>query len=323
MSWALTLRLLVLLAVVACGWLLGRLRWLEAEQPSRVVGQLALYIFIPALLFRTTARVDLAALPWATVLALFTPLLLLLFLQYAWQHRTADLPPAGPGTRALAISFGNTVQVGIPMASALFGEAGLAIHVTLVSVHALVLVTAVTVLTELDLARHRAVGSGPVALGSTLLTTLHNTVVHPVMLPVLLGLACNAAGLPLPPMLDDMLALLASAVVPLCLVLIGLSLADHGLAGQLAAALRLVAFKLLLTPLVVLVVAHWGFRLGGLPLAVVVMLAALPIGSNAQIFAQRYGTLEAEVSAGMVLSTLAYIVTAPLWLVLLARLGAT
>ena len=80
--------------------------------------------------------------------------------------------------------------------------------------------------------------------------------------------------------------------------------------------------KLLVLPALVLVVAHWGFGLGGLPLAVLVMLAALPVGSNALIFAQRYRTLEAEATAAIVLSTLAFVLTAPLWLAVLARLGA-
>ena len=73
-------------------------------------------------------------------------------------------------------------------------------------------------------------------------------------------------------------------------------------------------------PALVFAVAHWGFRLTGVPLAVVVMMAALPVGSNALIFAQRYHTLEAETTAATVFSTLAFVVVAPLWLALLAWL---
>jgi predicted permease len=77
--------------------------------------------------------------------------------------------------------------------------------------------------------------------------------------------------------------------------------------------------KLLLQPALVLVVAHWGLALHGLPLAVLVMLAALPAGSNAMMFAQRYRALEAEVTAANVLTTLVFVLTAPLWLMVLAR----
>jgi predicted permease len=49
--------------------------------------------------------------------------------------------------------------------------------------------------------------------------------------------------------------------------------------------------------------------------------AAMPIGSNALIFAQRYTALEAEATAAIVLSTCGYMLTAPLWLWLPGRLA--
>ncbi len=87
-------------------------------------------------------------------------------------------------------------------------------------------------------------------------------------------------------------------------------------------SLALAAAKLLVVPALVLAVAHWGFGLGGLPLAVMVMAAAAPVGSNALIFAQRYMTLQAEATAAIVFSTLAFMATAPLWLAVLGRLGS-
>jgi len=91
--------------------------------------------------------------------------------------------------------------------------------------------------------------------------------------------------------------------------------------GHLRGALGVTLLKLLGLPALVLAVAHWGFGLEGLPLSVLVMLAALPVGSNALIFAQRYNTLQAEATAAIVFSTLAFVLTAPLWLALLGRLA--
>jgi malonate transporter len=71
----------------------------------------------------------------------------------------------------------------------------------------------------------------------------------------------------------------------------------------------------------VLVVAHGVFGLAGQPLAVVVMMAALPSGTNALIFAQRYNTLQAESTAAIVVSTLAFAGTASLWLAVLHALS--
>jgi predicted permease len=118
------------------------------------------------------------------------------------------------------------------------------------------------------------------------------------------------------------LGLLGAAVVPLCLVLIGMSLAVYGLQGRAKGALAASFIKLLLLPALVLLVARAAFGLHGLPLAVLVMIAALPVGSNALIFSQRYRTLEAEATAAIVFSTLGFVATAPLWLLALRALGA-
>ncbi len=337
MSSLIFFKLLGLFLVVALGWLAGQRRWLgpgtqvgaAGTDPSRVMSNAAFFIFIPALLFRTTARIDVSALPWATLAAFFAPAMAVLVCVYAWQrvrhrlrYRQSPANPAVPSVRAISATFGNTVQIGIPLSAALFGEKGLSIHIAIVSLHALSLLTVCTALVELDLARARAAqGHADSHLWATLLSTARNTVIHPVVLPVLAGLLWNALGWPLPQVIDETLLTLSQAVVPLCLVLIGLSLAYNGVRGAVKGALALCALKLLLLPAVVLVVSHWGLGLNGLPLAVVVMVAALPVGSNALIFAQRYDCSQAEVTAAMVFSTLAFLLTAPLWLLVLSWLG--
>ena len=324
MSSSVFFKLLAIFVVVAIGWVVGKLRWLgdanNGSDPARTLANAAYYIFVPALLFRTTARIDFATMPWRTLLAVFVPLVLMLLAVYATQRfgRRSEHTSAVPAVRAISASFGNTVQVGIPMAAALFGESGLAIHLAIVSLHALVLLTLSTALVELDLARAKAaLGELDTHLGQTLLSTARNTIIHPVVLPVLIGLTWNGLGLPIPTVADEILQTLGQAVVPLCLVLIGMSLAYYGVQGAAFGALVVSGLKLLVLPALVLGVAHWGFQLDGVPLAVVVMMAALPVGSNALIFAQRYRTLEAETTAATVLSTLAFVVVAPLWLSLL------
>jgi predicted permease len=319
-------KLLALIATVALGWAAGRMRWLGAPEgansPARVLGAAAFNVFVPALLFRTTVRLDFAHMPWRTLAAFFLPVLGVLLLVYAWQRRTAVAQgPAVPAVRGIGGAFGNSVQLGIPLAAALFGEAGLAIHIALVSLHALVLLVLLTALVETDLARAHAQRAGSQPILRTLATTLRNTVIHPVVLPVLAGLAWNATGLGLHPVADDMLVMLGAAVVPLCLVLIGMTLAQHGLPPQPRAALYTVLVKLVVQPALVLAVAYGGFGLTGTPLGVVVMMAALPVGSNALLFAQRYRTLEAETTAAIVISTVAFVASASLWLAVLARLG--
>ena len=326
MTWPIFSKLLAIFITVAIGWFVGRMRWLGESDaggtggdPARVLASAAYYIFVPALLFRTTARVDFAALPWLTLAGFFAPVLLLIISIYAVQRwrGAGQTMPAQPSVQAITSAFGNTLQVGVPLAAGIFGEAGLALHITVVSLHALVILTALTMLVELDLAR----GHPGASLGRTLVQTVRNTVIHPVVLPVLAGLLWNALGLTLPDLLDEVLQLLGTAVVPLCLTLIGMALAYYGWPSAWRGMVGLVAMKLLLLPAMVLVTAHYAFGIGGQPLAVIVMMGALPIGSNALIFAQRYRCREAETTAATVLSTVLFVLTAPLWLTVLNSLN--
>jgi len=315
------LKLVAIFFIVVLGWVAGRLKWLGNNDPARTLSNAAFYIFVPALLFRTTARVQFSTLPWGTLAAFFVPVLGLLVIVYAWQrrrNRTRALPVAAPSVRAISATFGNTLQIGVPMVTALFGEAGLSIHIAIISLHALTLLSVLTALVELDLARERRqLGHSKAHLLQTLGKTARNTIIHPVVLPVLAGLVWNALFPPLPAIVDETLLTLSQAVVPLCLVLIGMSLAYYGVRGAAKGAIAISVLKLLVLPAVVLAVGHWGMGLNGLPLAVVVVAASLPVGSNALIFAQRYEAQEAEATAAIVFSTFAFVLTAPIWLAVL------
>ena len=240
MSTQVFVKLLVIFAVVAIGWAVAKSGRLGAGDPARTLSNAAFYIFVPALLFRTTARLAFSRLETTTLLAFFAPTLLLAGTVYVverWRRRDRHDGAAVPSVRAISSSFGNTVQIGIPLAAALYGEAGLAIHVTIVSLHSLTLLTVLTALVELDLARERRRADPHGAhLMHLLATTARNTIVHPVVLPVLAGLAWNVWGPALPAFADEILQTLGTAVVPLCLVLIGVSLAHYGMRGAVRGA---------------------------------------------------------------------------------------
>lgn len=319
-------QLIGIFTVVALGYAAIVSGLLPREHTARVLSAAAFTIFAPALLFRAAARLDLGALPLSLLAAFFVPTLGWLIGTYAFQRFRHPEPPAGPSVHAITVSFGNTVQVGIPVAAALFGVTGLQLHITIVSLHALIVLTVVTALVEFDLARTEPTnGRGARAHLGTVLTTARSTVIHPVVLPVLVGLAWNLVSHPwgwqLPTPVDDVLVLLGQAVVPVCLVLIGVSLAEYGVRGHVTGAGLLAASKLGVMPAIVLVVGHLVFGVSGMQLHVAVICSALPVGSNALLFAQRYRTLEGRTTAAIVVSTLAFMVTLPLWLLVIAALG--
>ena len=318
MTSAVFLKLLAIFVVIAIGLIAGRAKFFGGGEAARALSNTACYLFAPALLFRTTARIDFATMPWSALAAFFVPAVGWMLVIYAWRkwrrRHGSGMLPAEPSVRAISSTFGNTAQLGIPLAAALFGERGLSIHLAIVSVHALTLLSVLTLLVELDVARS---GTGPASLGRTLLNTVRNTVIHPIVLPVMIGIAWNLSAAPIPAAMDEILVMLGQAVVPVCLIAIGMSLAHYGIRGAARAAVWISVAKLLAMPLFVLLAGYAVFGLRGLPLTVIVMAAALPTGANALMFSQRYAAQEAETTAVLVVSTAAFVATAPLWLSLL------
>ena len=143
--------------------------------------------------------------------------------------RRAPSPVAAPAVRAISASFGNSVQLGIPMAAALFGEAGLAIHIALVSLHALILLTMLTVLVETRPGARADTAARPsvprcARRCATPCCTRWCCRCWPVWPGTSPAWACTRWSTRRWPASG-------SAVVPVCLVLIGLSLAYYGVQG--------------------------------------------------------------------------------------------
>ena len=223
--------------------------------------------------------------------------------------------------RALGHTFSNNVMVGVPLVGLVFGQAGLVTLFTLISVHALILLTVATVVLELALARNQPGGADgqahvPPALWRMVLQALWSGLVHPVPLPIIAGLLYAQTGWPIPPLIDKPLQLLGQALGPLALLLVGVTLAFSTVGPHFRAALRIALVKNAALPLAVGTLG-WALGLSGLPLAVMVTAAALPVGANVFLFAQRYEVGQDEMTAGVTVSTALGMATVPvvLWVV--------
>ncbi len=292
--------------LVALGYAAGRARWLRAES-TKDLSNLVFLVLTPALMFRTMGKVDVRQLDFKPLATYFAAAFILFALTLLWQgfnRRAAVL--------ALAATFSNTVMIGIALVGLAYGEAGLVILLTLVSLHALVLLTAGTVVLELAVAREASAGQqGTRAMLCTVLGAVRNAVIHPVPLPILAGLLFAQTGWAIPDVVDRPLQWLGQAFGPLALLLVGVTLAGTAVGPYLRGALVVTVVKNLLMPALV---GGLGCLLGlsGLPLLVMVVTAALPIGANVFLFSQRYSVAEELVTASVIVSNAAALLTVPL-----------
>jgi predicted permease len=156
---------------------------------------------------------------------------------------------------------------------------------------------------ELQVAHEQAAVSGAQRpIWRTVASAVRNAIIHPVPLPILVGLAYAQTGWGLHPIVERPLALLGSAFGPIALVLVGITLSQTPIGKQFMSALKLSLVKTLLHPALMLGVG-WLLGLRGLHLAVMTVAAALPIGANVFLFSQRYRKEEDTVTAGVAVST--------------------
>ena len=194
-------------------------------------------------------------------------------------------------------------MIGTPLVALAWGEPGLVTLFTLYTVHTVVLLTSATLVLELAVMREAAATGEPRRPVATVLTALRNSLLHPVPLPIVAALLFAQTGLALPPLVAQPLELLAGAFTPMSLILVGLTLASTSWNVHWRGALALSAVKNLLHPLLV-AIAGWLLGVSGVPLAVMVVVASLPIGANVFLFSQRYRVAEDLVTASVGLSTL-------------------
>ena len=88
----------------------------------------------------------------------------------------------------------------------------------------------------------------------------------------------RTGGWGLHPALDEALLGLSRAVVPVCLLLIGVNLAQYGLRGRMRGALGTSVLKLFVLPACVLLFAHTVVHLSGMDLEKVLTTNDLEIG---------------------------------------------
>ncbi|ANY63726.1 AEC family transporter [Comamonas aquatica] len=309
---ALTALLPVVLLIVL-GFITAKLDWVRPAAVKDLTN-LVFYILTPALLFRTMASVKLGELDFSPILVYFLAVGLVFvgtMLVFGFNTLAA--------ARALAHTFSNNVMIGIPLVGLVYGQEGLVTLLTLISVHALVLLGSGTVVFELAQARQFSSEGRPQGLARTLGQAIKNSVIHPIPLPIIAGLLYAQTGWGIPGVVDKPLQLLGSALGPMALLLVGITLAYSKLGSMIRPAMRIAVVKTVVHPILFLGVA-WLLGLRGIPMAAMALAAGLPVGANVYIFSQRYGVAQEEVTACIALSTGLSLFTLPVVLLVLERL---
>ena len=272
-----------ILAAVGYGWVK-----LGFEYRVEFVTRLAMTLSVPCLIFVAlmTADIDPQALG-SLSLASFTAygLVSIVFLGIV------KLRKLDTSTYLAPLVFGNTGNLGLPLAMFAFGEEGLSYAVVVFAVMAILSFT---------------IGVWVVAGGGSPIRVIK----EPVVAATFLGALFLWQGWQTPIFLTNALELIGQMAIPIMLITLGVAIARLE-TKDMGRAVWLSAIKVVVSAGAAWTAARW-FGLAPIPSAVLIVQLATPVAVTSYLLAEKYGH-EAQPVAGLVVaSTLLCVISLPL-----------
>ena len=298
--------------LIAVGYLVARFKLLSSAA-AQGISEFAFTLGIPALLCRTiaTAHFEHVA-PAAIWISFFGAAAIVWLVATVWTPLVLARPAADAPSISMSSIYGNTVMLGLPLCIASYGPEATPIVALVVSIHAPLLLTAAAL-------HSAAVGDTPAAPREIVNSLWQDFARNPIILGIVAGALWRVTGLELPTAIDRFLELLAAAGVPAGLTALGLTLVSFQIKGQVPTLATVLVLKLVAMPIVAWVIAAKFFALPELTVGVITILAAMPAGANAYLFAVHEKRALNSASGAVALGTILTAATATVVISLIGR----
>ena len=302
---------LVLLMLMSVGYFMGVLGWMTAQE-KKFVSKYIVNIAVPCNcvvgLLNNLSHDQLAQAGIMLVSGLLgVGATLLLSMALATLLR---LPRERWGVFVLMAGLSNTIFIGIPVSTQLFGEACM----PYLMIYFLANTTFLQSLGFVLIERSGSKGGG----GITVAGVLKSMFTKPPVLAVIFSLILRVLDLRLPGPVMKFAGYISNSVSPMALIYCGFIIFELGLKNiRLMKGLPLMlVVRLGVAPLVCLAFCQL-FGVTGLAREVFIVESALPVVSQVTVMAGAYGADERYAATGACLSTLGSFITIPILMVLL------
>jgi len=282
-------------ALILTGWVCAK-KGLFGKASTDALNRFVIYLALPALLFRSMARVPLNELAQPGFAMGYALGVFLTCIGYVWISRKNKLESTDRIIHSLSAGYANAGFMGIPLCLIVFGEEGLVPSVigTLMTVSVLfgVCVILIEVLRAKD-------GSLLPAIIKVFKAILRN----PLLIGPVLGVLFYriwASHAPLHRSIHRVAGCSRRALRTCCDW--PLFSSEPLLKATTRAVLQIVVLKLVFHPLITLVLCFWVFDMPRLWAYVAILTAALPVGTGPFMLAQMYQR-DGAVSARTILLT--------------------
>jgi len=301
-------------------WLLAAIgyaarRWrLLGDTAVSVLGWFVFHLAMPAALYVRLAQTTLTGFDARQLAAFTAGLVLTIGAGWYCAARFFDRKHGERAIWGMASGYGNTANLGIPIAMQVLGTVSFLVEVLLLQV----LIVSPVILATLD--RHAAgghrghgddddggdCGANRVSIRRIATLPLRN----PVILGSALGIAASAAGFHAPSLVQSPLKLLSLTAVPAALIALGASLRQPAITPDAGRAeISVIAVLKLLAQPALAGAAGLALGLSRPALLAVVVCAGLPTAQNVFVFAQQYDVAEGLASRAVMVTTTASLAT--------------
>jgi len=273
----------------------------------RIFGRFVINIALPAMLFTAVSKRDFASIFDPSFVAAYTlASLLMVTVSLLWFHRLQGRPLGRAAICIMGTSCSNSGYMAFPIIALAFPERAGPVLAMCLLVENLVLIPTCLIIAAVGR------GQGQVRPLRMLRHILRDLLRRPLILSLIAGLLWSSLSLPMPAALDRAATMIATSAVALALFVIGGSLANVALKGNLSLAIQIASGKLLLHPLAAFAVLSLLAAVGlpGLPhdlYAAMIIAAAVPMLGVYPIFAQEEGMETVAALALLVTTTTSFV----------------
>ena len=260
---------------------------------------LVMFVFtfsIPALLLSSVATLEVPAdVDWGFLVAFYAGSFATWGMGIFVGRVVFGRPLADQAIFGLGAAFSNLFLIGLPVVLTALGPEASFPMLVIIGFHSATFMPLTVILVQAGRSDSGGLAS---RIGSVLTDVLRN----PVIIALAAGVALNVVGVGCWTPVASLLDLRGNAAIPCALFALGGSLHGYPIAGEAAPSMVLAGLKLVVHPLLVWLIAVPVLGLEGRPVAVAVLMAAMPSAVFVYLFGARYQAA-AEVAARTVLLT--------------------
>lgn len=305
---------LIVMFMVGVGWLFGKLGYIKKEHKGLMI-KLIISAGMPALVVNNVfGNLDLASLDRPALLFLLPALSMLITLLLGILLAKILKPDAKRrGGFITMCAFSNSIFVGLPMNTGLFGDAAVPYVMCFYIVNTTLFWTVGNYLISKS-------GEGE-SHEKGLFKNLKK-LVSPPLVALAISLPLFALGVKLPAPVIKLSGYMGNIVTPIALFYIGYALYEYGFKSMKPdrTMLGVLFCRFIAAPLVMIALCYV-FRFGGMPSGVMVVESAMPVMTQAVVVAAAHDADEGFVAGGMSLTTLGCFVLVPILMLVLRAMG--